>query len=130
MRNENKLPTAADLNAIYGARFYSGSDLGAQQPILTIDSVCVEDLRNKDGTEKKFVLHFVESTKVLALNKTNIRTLVKALGNDPAKWVGATIQLHADHEITFGGKPSLRLTVIKAPEPGLSGPDPDYIPFE
>ena len=63
MYTDAKTPTAADLDAIYGARFYTGSDLGSRQPILTIAKVCLEELRNEDGTEKKFVLHFVESTK-------------------------------------------------------------------
>jgi len=122
---DNKTPTAADLDAIYGARFFTGYDLGDRRPALTIVKVSVEELRSKESTDKKFVLHFEESTKVLALNKTNTRALVKVLGNVPAKWIGAVIQLHADHEITFGGKPSLRLEVVVTSEGELIKADAD-----
>lgn len=115
MNMQRKSPTAADLDAIYGSRFYNGSNLGANRPVLTIVRVGVEELRGKNGPELKALLHFKESTKLVALNKTNKAALEKVLGIEPEKWIGATIRLWADDANTFEDKPHLRLEVLKAP---------------
>jgi hypothetical protein len=127
MRNDaEKTPSAADFEAIYGSKFLSGSDLGEDRPTMRIAKVRKEELPNNDGMEMKLVLYFEGSSKRLVLNKTNSRALARALGEDPANWIGAFVSLRADHEATFGGKPSLRLEVLtNTPKPGRNGPGPD-----
>jgi hypothetical protein len=127
MRSEaEETPSAADLDAIYGSKFLSGSDLGDSRLKLRIAKVRKEELRNKDGIEMKFVLYFDGSSRRLVLNKTNSRALARALGDAPANWIGASVSLRADHEVTFGGKPSLRLEVLtNTTKPGRNSPGPD-----
>jgi hypothetical protein len=121
--------TAQDLEEFLAARFLSATALGNRKLRLTIAKVTKQQLRSdkSGGTEKKPVLHFSESSQLLPLNKTNLRTLNAELGGDPPDWVGAVIVIFTDPTVMFDGKPALRVKVLKAPatKPGPNGPDFD-----
>jgi hypothetical protein len=49
------------------------------------------------------------------------------LGDDPAAWAGAVIEIFTDPTVIFDGKPALRVKVLKVPakKPGPKGPGSD-----
>jgi hypothetical protein len=72
-----------------------------------------------------------ESGALLTLNKTNTRTLIRAFGKDPRKWIGLIVELFAG-ETTHEGK--MRNSVLVRPiseaPSDVRGPPPDDgIPF-
>jgi len=108
-------PTEADLNSAYGSRYMSTADVGDKKIRCKIAKVRKEELRGNDGKPRtRFVLYFESQDKGLVLNATNKGEIVNALGKVPAKWIGATVGLYVDTNVTFAGKrmSGLRLRVI------------------
>ena len=117
--------TAEDLKKSLAAKFLSSTALGNRKLRLTISKVKKQELRSDNGgTELKPVLLFSDSPQELPLNKTNLRVLKEKLGDDPAAWAGAVIEIFTDPTVIFDGKPALRVKVLKAPvtKPGPNGP--------
>jgi hypothetical protein len=125
--------TAADLDELLAARFLSSTVVGTRKLRLTIAKVTKKALRSdKNGTEMKPVLSFSDGPQELPLNKTNLRVLKEKLGDDPAAWAGAVIEIFTDPTVIYEGKPALRVKVIRAPttKPGPTGPgSDDKVPF-
>jgi len=62
--------------------------------IVTIESFAEEDLKLPNGQQDyKPVVKFAEFDKELILNKTNIRALIEALGEDTDTMIGKQIRL-------------------------------------
>ena len=49
-------------------------------------------------------LRFTKTPKVLRLNKTNLRTCMKILGNKCGEWKGRKIKIYYDPTVKFAGK--------------------------
>jgi hypothetical protein len=126
--------TANDLEEFLSPKFLSSTVIGNGKLRRTIAEVKKQELRSdkNGGTQSKPVLHFSDSRQELPLNKTNLRVLKEKLGDDPAAWAGAVIEISTDPTVIFDGKPALRVKVIRAPttKPGPTGPGSDnQIPF-
>jgi hypothetical protein len=81
----------------------------------------IDDCQTVDfGGERKPALILEGKKKILVLNKTNIRALVKELSKETACWHGTKIELYPD-KTKFDGKEVLgiRLRVL---EPGKEVP--------
>jgi hypothetical protein len=65
----------------------------------------------------RFVVYFESVDKPLVLNPTNKNILVDALGKSPAGWIGATVGIFVDPNVTFAGKRTggVRLRVLQPP---------------
>jgi hypothetical protein len=126
--DEGAVLTSADLDELLAARFLSSTAVGTRKLRLIIAKVTKKALRSdKNGTEMKPVLSFSDSPQELPLNKTNLRVLKEKLGDDPADWAGAVIEILTDATVIFDGKPALRVKVFKLPakKPGPKGPGSD-----
>jgi hypothetical protein len=113
--NDLDTPTESDLDQAYGSKFLSAADVGTRKIRTRIAKVRKAELRVIDGTKRvKFVLHFEDIDKPMVLNATNKNELVKRLGRNPAKWIGALVGIFVDPEVEFGGKTvgGLRLRVL------------------
>ena len=78
-----------------------------QDLVLTIDRVYEEEVKDQRGTKMLPVIHFMESgVKPLICNKTNNKSISKALGSSKAKdWHGKKIALYeADESRSDDGK--------------------------
>jgi hypothetical protein len=131
--DEGKDFTADDLEEFLSPKFLSASAVGNRRLRRTSAGVKKLGLRSDkgSGTEWKPVMRFSDSSELLPLNKTNVRTLKAALG-DPTAWAGAVVEIFTDPTIMYDGKPALRVKVIRAPttKPGPTGPGSDNdIPF-
>lgn len=102
---------------IYPSRFLKADDV--EPPlILTIRSHTFEDI----GVEKerKFILYFSETDKVLVVNKTNLNSIEMILGTDETdQWIGKTIELFKDH-VQMGAEIVAAIRVRRATEPTLA----------
>ena len=110
-------PTEADLDACYGSKYLSATEVGDRRIRTRIAKVRKEALQQQGGaTRTKFVLAFASLDKEMVLNATNKTILVDALGRNPADWIGAEVGVYTD-PTTFGGKPTkgLRLRVLNKP---------------
>ena len=109
-------PTEADLDAAYGSKYLGATDLGDRKIRARIQKVRKEELTDKDGRKKtKFIVFFDTLDKGLVLNVTNKDRLVDGVGRVPAKWVGTSIGLYVDHDVSFGGKKTggVRLKILE-----------------
>ena len=86
--------------------YLKSSELTEEGETFIIEKVLEEPLTNKDGTpgEEKFIL-YLEDSKPLVLNKTNINRLVAAFGSNAADdWAGKSIIAYCDPTIEFGSE--------------------------
>jgi len=76
------------------------------------------------GDYEKPVATFASGAK-FSLNKSNVRTLIDAYGDDGRDWTGYEIELHAD-EVTVKGKaqPCILVTAISSARPAAPGTPP------
>lgn len=88
---------------------------------MTIKNVDEEKVSSARGDQVKVAITFNERPKRLLLNKTNARTLAKALGLETNDWRGATVTLGVE-QIKVGREtvPSIRVkaaTPAQRPQP-------------
>jgi hypothetical protein len=127
-------PSEADLDLAYGSRYLGTTDLGDRKVRTRIQKIKKEDLTGNDGRKKmKFIIFFETLDKALVLNNTNKDALVDKLGRVPGGWIGASVGLFVDPNVSFGGKRTggVRLRVLepvktakaaKAPKPAATKP--------
>jgi len=111
-------PTEADLDLAYGSQYLSATDIGDRRLRTKILKVRKAELRGSDDKKKmKFILFLESIDKPMVLNATNKNALVETLRRAPASWIGATIGVYVDPNVTFAGKPTkgLRLRVLEKP---------------
>jgi hypothetical protein len=121
-------PTESDLDQAYGSKFLSAADVGNRKIRTKIVKVRKVDLRGSDGTNRvKFVLHLEGIDKPVVLNSTNMNELVEKLGRKPADWIGASLGLYVDPNVTFNAKrvAGLRLRVLGPGKPAASAGLPE-----
>jgi hypothetical protein len=110
-------PSEADVDACYGSKFLSATEVGDRKIRTMIARVRKEVLQQQGGTTRpKFIVAFTTVDKEMVLNGTNVNVLVGVLGKPPSGWKGAEVGVYTE-PTTFGGKPTLglRLRVLKAP---------------
>lgn|SRR5262249_11044410 len=80
---------------IYGGSFFKAADLGSDTLKLTIESVELADLKQKDGdTQRKLILSFKGESRKLPLNKTNANAIAQAFGKEwQDDWIGKSVML-------------------------------------
>jgi hypothetical protein len=110
-------PTEADLDLAYGSQYLSSTDIGDRKIRTRITKVRKEELQGNEGRKRmKFILFFDTLDKPMVLNATNKNTLVDGLGRTPAKWIGASVGIYVDPNVTYAGKrvKGLRLRLLEA----------------
>ena len=114
---EDDTPTEADLDACYGSKYLSATEVGDRKIRTKIARVRKQALPQQGGgTKTKFVLSFTTIDKEMVLNATNKNTLVEELGRNPADWIDADVGLFTQ-PTNMAGKPTrgLRLRVLNKP---------------
>jgi hypothetical protein len=84
----------------------------AQDKKFRIKAVTEQTFERDSGGGRKLILWFTNDEHGLVLNKTNVRTLRGAFGDDTAGWVGKVIAIYPT-QTDFKGKmvPALRVRV-------------------
>lgn len=89
-----------------GYRFLSAEDIEEGKEItLTVKQVTIEEAMDTKTSQKKQLVSvsFDETERLLALNKTNARTIASVTGSPRMeKWAGHKITLYRDKTLAFG----------------------------
>ena len=103
------------------SKFFKGTDLDSEKK-FRIKSVTEEELTDKKTrqTEKKLCLWFTNDKRGLTLNKTNLRALKGAFGDDTAGWVNKVIALFP--AMTDNGKFGLRVRILPPKQAAAAAP--------
>ena len=82
---------------------------------LTIKDTEQDTVAGPRGEQSKVIVSFVERPKKLILNKTNARTLARALGPETDNWRGATVMLGVESvKVGRNTVPSIRVKSASA----------------
>jgi hypothetical protein len=107
-------PTEADLDACYGSKYLSATEVGDRKIRTKIERIRKQALPQQGGgTRLKFILSFSTLDKELVLNATNKNVLVDRLGRNPADWIGADVGLFTE-PTNMAGKPTRGLATAGA----------------
>jgi hypothetical protein len=96
-------------SSFLGGSFLKAEALKASGPVRgVITSTKVETFEARDGKPAQnslaIVLDMGQEEKTLTLNKTNLRVLIAAFGDDTDKWEGRTIVAYFDPNVSYGGR--------------------------
>ena len=102
---------------VFPSKYLKSEDIGEEQPILTITKFELVTYGGEGGEKKEIkpVLSFKETEKLLQLNKTNNKTLIKLYGDETDDWIGKRIKLSViDVQFKSEMVPAIRIST-KAP---------------
>ena len=92
----------SDYRGMFDHEYLGAWDFAGRDHTMEIARVVVAELTGDAGRRsKKPVVHFKDTQKGLALNKTNARTIAALYGNDTRSWIGKRVTLFAT-TTTFG----------------------------
>lgn len=84
-------------------RFLAGEDLDGKTITLTIKAVGQDEAFNGKTKDKVVCLSFVETDKMIVLNRTNAKTITRNLGTPIVeKWKGQQIRVRPETIAAFG----------------------------
>ena len=88
---------------MFKSKYLKAADIQGQ-PVLTIDSIAMDDVGTEGQTDIKPIVSFRETEQMLILNVTNGNAIIAATGQqDTDGWVGHQIQLRVE-KVEFRGK--------------------------
>jgi hypothetical protein len=100
-----------DVDQLFPSRFFRCVDLNGKPRRVTISTIKREDV----GGEQKVLISFADESKILICNKTNARSISKALGSTETRsWIGKDIIL-VPTEVDFRGEIVDAIRVRPAP---------------
>ena len=112
--DHSETPTETDLDACYGSKFLTATELGNRKIRTKIARIRKQALQQQGGgTRTKFILSFTTIDKEMVLNATNKIVLVDNLGRNPVDWIGAEVGLFTEPTVMAGkATRGLRLRVL------------------
>ena len=115
--DHSETPTEADLDACYGSKFLTATELGNRKIRTKIARIRKQTLQQQGGgTRTKFIVSFTAVDKEMVLNVTNKIVLVDTLGRNPNDWIGAQVGLFTEPTVMAGkATKGLRLRVLNKP---------------
>lgn len=98
MNDEKKtvLKKPVDWDQLYPGRFLKAGELQGKKITLTIKAVDLDELEGDKGKQIKGVISFEETTRQIALNKTNGICLREMFGRLLPKWPGKRVTWFQD----------------------------------
>jgi hypothetical protein len=114
------------IDQMFPSKFLRCADLDGKPMRVTIQSLKREDV----GGEQKIIMSFANGTKQLILNKTNARSIAKALGDETKGWLGKDIVL-VPAVVDFKGDTVDAIRVKSAPvRSSQAAPTEEEPPFD
>lgn len=87
------------------SKYLKQSDVDGEVDVTITKIGQVNVARDDEQPEMKWAVKFQEFKKPMVLNSTNIQLLAKACGSeDTDDWIGKTVTIFADPNVSFGGK--------------------------
>ena len=95
--------------------YISAHDLDGKDSTLAIESAALEFIKAKPGDpgKQRICLRLKGAKKRLVLNKTNVKEIIAAYGQDTDGWTGRTITIYPTTCDSFGAKnvPCVRVKI-------------------
>ena len=93
--NEHEDDYRGDSELLFPSKYIRGADLAGKDVTVTVKRIekGAELVKAGGEIERKPVMHFAETEKMLVLNKTNMRTIAGLYGKPVADWLGKKIVL-------------------------------------
>lgn len=115
-------------NELYPSKYLKASDVGDHKPVVTIESLKIEELGQGDKIDRRPILYFKDKEKGLVLNKTNNNTMIKLFGAETDAWIGKRIKLIVC-EVQFKGEmvPALRISSLAVAQDAARKPVPEPV---
>ena len=113
-----------NINDAFPSNYLKASDIGAAQPVVTIDRVEMEPVGRQK--EMKPIVYFVGKSKGIVLNKTNSKKIAEiASSHDTDDWHGVEVRLYTT-EVDFQGE-TVEAIRIKSPLSTAAKPKPTAV---
>ena len=120
-------PTEADLDACYGSKYLSATEVGDRKIRTRIAKVRKQPLQQQGGaTRNKFVLACTTLDKEIVLNSTNKNALVDALGRNLPTGSVLSRNLHGTDHVWRQADQGVAPAVLN--KPVLRQPHPNQLP--
>lgn len=88
---------------LFPSKYIKSSDLMGKDVTKTIKKVAMDTLVRQGGQkDKKPVIWFSDTEKMLVMNKTNCKTIISLYGKETNDWIGKRITLYPTRA-QFGG---------------------------
>lgn len=121
------------LDDMIESKYLKQSDVESDTLVTVAGLKKVNVARDDEDPEYRWTVKFEEFAKPMVLNKTNLKRMFAALGEDSDEWTGKKIVVYVDPDIEFGGNivGGLRVRAKKQPaKPARAeGIDESDIPF-
>lgn len=108
-----------NVDLLFPSKYIRCADLAGKEVTKTIKRVAMDDLVMQGGRrEKKPVVWFSDTEKMLVLNKTNARALAEMYGSETNNWAGKKVTLKPSRD-RFQGKmvDCVRVKIIETQQP-------------
>ena len=100
------------------SKYFKATDLDREKK-FRIKTVTSDELTDSTGKkEKKLIVWFTNDERGLPLNKTNLRTLRGAFGDDTAGWAAKVVAMFP--MMANNGKPGLRVRIPPPKQPAAA----------
>lgn len=128
---------AMKISQMLDSKYLKQEDVDADTPVTVKKITKVNIARDDAEPEYKWAVSFNEFERPLLLNKTNLKRMAKALGDDSDDWIGNQVVLYVDEDVEYAGEVvgGLRIRAMKREKPSgtrrvpsADGTDDD-IPF-
>jgi len=84
-----------DGELMFPSNYIGAADLKGKDVTLTVENVQLDELMLVGGKkQKKPVLYFQKTPKMLVLNKTNAKTIADLLGTEMKAWIGKRVTFY------------------------------------
>jgi hypothetical protein len=102
------------------SKYFKGTDLDREKK-FRIKTVTSDELTDRTGQkEEKLIVWFTNDKRGLPLNKTNLRTLKGAFGDDTAGWAARVIAMFP--VMAENNKPGLRVRILPPKHAAAAAP--------
>jgi hypothetical protein len=102
------------------SKYFKGTDLDREKK-FRIKTVTSDELTDRTGQkEEKLIVWFTNDKRGLPLNKTNLRTLKGAFGDDTAGWAAKVIAMFP--VMADNNKPGLRVRILPPKHAAAAAP--------
>lgn len=100
----------------FESTFVSAVEFGSAEPVLTIESISLEEIEGDKGMQKRWICRFVGKTKGWVMNRTNCELIAKMFGTDETSdWIGKRITLGAE-TVYLGNERVIGIRVKGSPD--------------
>ena len=87
------------------SKYLKQGDIADGEAVVTIKKVGKANIAREDEpAEYKWLVRFAEFERPMVLNRTNIEALGEILGDESDDWIGQSVVVYVDENVSYAGK--------------------------